>query len=352
MDRTKSIGGVLDKLALSGTVERESNNEGQDVNLPGVGIDRRTLKYKIPKKKWITLMTCLALIEVAKESGESEWEKRYRNSYYCLDNIKTQNGQAHGLFCKNRFCLVCASIRKGTFINKLLPEIQKWEEPYFVTLTSKSQPRMNLRKWMEGMSRSFELINRRLRRRYERGTGPKPIGIRCLECNFNPIRKTYNPHLHLIVSSKEIAESFVEEWLRTWTDKYTHPNAQDLRPIRKSLDDLIETIKYGAKIFTDPDMIKRKSHRTKKPKVYAAALHEIYKSMKGRNLISTFGFKQSNVKPVKKLNESTTSALKEWIYNVDVKDWVDCDTGQLMTDFKSEGGLENLFKHRIDTSLY
>jgi plasmid rolling circle replication initiator protein Rep len=36
------------------------------------------------------------------------------------------------------------------------------------------------------------------------------MGIKSLECNFNPKTRTYNAHFHFIVPSKEIAEMLIK----------------------------------------------------------------------------------------------------------------------------------------------
>ena len=82
------------------------------------------------------------------------------------------------------------------------------------------------------MKQAFKLISNRCKKRHQRGKGIKLIGIKSLECNFNPIRKTYNPHYHLIVATKEMAEVLKKEWLKLWTKKYTSPKAQHIRKVK------------------------------------------------------------------------------------------------------------------------
>ena len=55
------------------------------------------------------------------------------------------------------------------------------------------------------MNKAFSIIKERCKKRHQRGTGIQLIGIKSLECNFNPQKKTYNPHFHIIVPNKEIA---------------------------------------------------------------------------------------------------------------------------------------------------
>jgi plasmid rolling circle replication initiator protein Rep len=58
---------------------------------------------------------------------------------------------------------------------------------------------------MKAMKRAFKRILTKCNKRHQREKGPKIIGIKSLECNFNPERRTYNPHYHVIVPNWEIA---------------------------------------------------------------------------------------------------------------------------------------------------
>lgn len=100
------------------------------------------------------------------------------------------------------------------------------------------------------------------------------MGIKTVECNFNPKNRTYNPHLHLIVPGKQMAETIIDEWLNLWTEKFTHRDAQNLRKVADKEKDLIEVIKYETKVFTEPD---GKKSRGKKgtAKIYSRALDNI-----------------------------------------------------------------------------
>jgi hypothetical protein len=91
------------------------------------------------------------------------------------------------------------------------------------------------------------------------------------------------------VPGKETAELLISEWLRVWGRSYTHQDAQHYRKVEDCEKDLVEVIKYEAKIITEPDekgRIGKKGTAT----IYARALDNIYKSMKGCRLIDRFGF--------------------------------------------------------------
>lgn len=109
-----------------------------------------------------------------------------------------------------------------------------------------------------------------------------------------PIKKTYNPHFHIIVPNARTALIFKEEWQSLWTTKHTHHKAQHIRKITDIEHHLIETIKYGSKVFTDPDMIKDPKKRKRPPMIYAAAMDNIFAAMEGHRLFDRFGFNLSN----------------------------------------------------------
>jgi len=202
----------------------------------------------------------------------------------------------YGQYCKNRFCTTCCANRKADLINKYYPIISLWKEPYFVTLTIKSPPQQQLVQHIKGMKSNFNKIIARKKKRNQRGRGIKLIGIKSLECNFNSITKTYNPHFHIIVPNRETAELLKKEWIKqnrpskstSFKYKYVSPKAQDIKKIQDIEHQLIEVVKYGARIFTDPDVKNKKSGIP--PILYIKALDTIYSAMIGKKLFDSFGF--------------------------------------------------------------
>jgi hypothetical protein len=186
----------------------------------------------------------------------------------------------------------------------------------------------------EGMIRGFNRIIAKYRKRNLRGKGIKLMGIRTLECNFNFKKRTYNPHFHLVVANKEIAEAFINEWLNLWKSNkqiYTVRQAQHMRPIEDLEKDLIETIKYGTKIFTQPDPDKKKKVKGAE-RIYAMAIYNILNAMKGRHLFEHFGFKIP--KASKEKSQSIILANpKEWEYSLQKLDWVNKETADVLTGF-------------------
>lgn len=258
-------------------------------------LDTKLLRNR-GKKKMITQSLIRAVSEIAEKKGDKRFVKSLWNAYYCQHQVTTDEGRIYTAnYCRHRICTVCAGNRKADLINTYYKYILKnWKAPYFVTLTVKAVPAKNLNKWInEGMIRGLNRIIVKYRKRYQRGRSIKLIGIRSLECNFNSKKRTYNPHFHLVVKNKEIAEVFIKEWLDLWKSNkqvFTVRWAQHMRPVTDFEKDLIETIKYGTKIFTQPNPDKKKKVKGAE-RIYAKAIYNILNAMRGRHLFEHFGFK-------------------------------------------------------------
>jgi hypothetical protein len=354
-DYSVSDKGCIYTLAENGT---QINNETPPIALvsgKGTDISNNPSLANRARRKLITRKMVLSLIDVTKENGEPERIQAYWNAYHCLNNVIVANGKMYGKYCKNRFCTICNAIRKADTINRYYPVISQWKDVQFVTLTVKACKKEQLNRWIYRMLRAFELIHNRCKKRVQRGEGNKLIGVKSLECNFNPSTKTYNPHFHLIVPNKEIAELLKREWLTQWRPipkttyryKYTTPAAQHIEPVYNLQTALIETIKYGSKIFTEPDLNKKSKLKTP-PKIYARALDNILVAMKGKRIFERFGFNL----PEQSEQTSSTKVIvdfENWTFLKDSSDWVNDETGEALTGFLPPLGLSYLLNECINT---
>lgn len=305
------------------------------------------------KRKTITQSIMLNLVDVSKVKKNSQREKAYWNTYHCQNRVISANGRLYGHYCKNRFCTLCMSIRKAEMINKYLPIMQAWPDPQFVTLTVRACRSRNLQKFMDGMIRAFHLILERCKKRHQRGNGIALKGLRALECNFNPERKTYNPHFHIIVPDKATADLLIAEWLKTWTSDFTYKGAQKARKVENTERDLIETIKYGSKIFTEPDADRRSGKRIKhtaNAKIYAAALDNILRAMQHHRVIERFGFnlpgKNKVLEPAQLLRH-----YDEWKFNPRISDWENTETDEVLSGYYPTEELLQMLEYRVDMEL-
>jgi plasmid rolling circle replication initiator protein Rep len=301
------------------------------------------------KRKIITQSMTLALIDIAKAKGDEHNHKHFWNTYHCQERIYSHEGRIYGHYCKNRICTLCNSIRKAELINKYLPVIEQWEDPQFLTLTIRSIQAKNLNKFLGGMIKAFCQIKDTQRKRYSRGKGIKLIGIKSLECNFNPQRRTYNPHFHLITPNIETSELLINEWLKKWTPKWTSRVAQLNKSVFDNETALIEIIKYGSKIFTEPDLKKKGKQKTP-PQIYATAFYNILESMKGHRIFDRFGFDLPKKEVIEK-SQILTSDYKEWLFDPNLLDWHSSTFDEVLTGYHPTNELMCILENNIDVML-
>ena len=311
--------------------------------------DTRSLKGK-SKRKLITQKMVLSLLDVSKKSKSGTNKKGYWNTYYCQQHVYTADKRVYGKYCKNRFCTLCCANRKADIINRYLPVVQTWEKPHFVTVTIKSVPYYKLNAVMKSMIKEFRKIVAIFRKRNQRGTGIKLVGIRALESNYNPVRKTYNPHFHCIVASKEMAEILVKEWLLRSKPGWTNTKAQDIKPVFNNVAALIEVVKYGSKIFTEPD-ITQKKQRKGSEKIYAVALNNIFNAMRGLRIFERFGCDLPKQCEAKLSRAKVVKDYNEWSFHAEDFDWVNIENGDRLTHYKPPDELVNMLENCMDIEL-
>jgi len=186
---------------------------------------------------------------------------------------------------------------------------------------------------------------------YERGKGILLVGIKSLECNFNQSKKTYNPHLHLIVQNKAMADILIAEWVELWLrgkkHTYVSRKAQLAVPVKDKEAALIEIVKYGSKIFTEPD-INKKGNGADDRVIYAGALNNIFHAMKGKRIFDRFGFDLPQ-KSIEAKGMFVCNDAEEWEFDINELDWINYDTGEKLTNYLPPKRLMELLENRVDT---
>ena len=145
-----------------------------------------------------------------------------------------------------------------------------------------------------------------------------------------------------------MATTLINEWLKIWTRKYTFLGAQDFRRVGDREKILIEIIKYGSKIFTEPDLNKKMKAKEKHD-IYAAALNNIFASMKGLRIFERFGFDL----PILERN-SKCYVIKNFDkleFDNKIFDWINFETGEILTQFTPSSNLVTLLEGNINRSL-
>ncbi len=337
-------------IKLDTLAENRTNKTGQHhiiVNGNGSDLSKKDALKGRAKRKTITQRMMLNLIAIAQENGEPELEKSYWNRYHCQQNIITADGKLYGKYCRNRFCSLCCANRKAEMINRYYPIMKNWKEPYFLTLTVKSCKAHQLKTYINSLLKTFQKIIEKYRKRYQRGKGSKLVGIKSLESNFNPRSHTYNPHFHIITKEKWMAEVIKKEWLARSKKGYTAHWCQKILPITNLETGLIEIIKYGSKIFTEPDL-KNKSKEKNTAYIYLKALDTILTAMKGKRIFDRFGFNAPKSSQKKKPLAKLLSDYREWEYDPESSDWIDTITGEVLTDYKMPSHLQAILENNIN----
>lgn len=204
-------------------------------------------------------------------------------------------------FCKKRFCVVCNRIRQ--MVNFSLYEPLFRESLYFVTLTRRNVPETALRAEIQALSDLFREINKN----YFHRSGDKLKGLRKIETTYNAFRDDYHPHLHFLLTSKDLSIRLVEQWLM-------HPKNQSLvselaQDIREADENSVfELCKYTSKIQTG-----------NKSKAYVHPLDVINRAMCGRRSIQPFGFLVSK-QDERITEEAIYGKAYEWVD--DERNWV------------------------------
>lgn len=339
-------------LAQSGTGQIESAAfRGVFVNGKGTELSNRKRLQNWAKKKLISQTTMLSLVDIAKSKGDLDRAQSYWNTYHCFNRIYSAKNSLFGKYCKNRFCPLCCGIRKAEILNKYLPTLKSWASPFFLTLTVKATSARQLEKRISEMFALIQRIISKQKKRNQRGQGIRLIGIKSFECNFNPLQKTYNPHFHLILHDLHTADLIMTEWVREgrklWGANHISKAAQLNQRVRDLEDCLVEILKYSSKIFTEPDLDKK---RNGSALICLAAYDNIISAMKKHRIFDRFGFNLPEAaKPEKKLN--FIRQYKEWFYDAAFSDWVEIEGELVLSGYIPTPMLSSILESQIDFKL-
>ena len=247
-NRTNKIEGISNKTVICGTGTQIENN-------PAI--------LKRANKKVISNAVVLNMIDIAKSKGDKDMIQPYWNTYHCQNKLISYEGRYYTDYCKNRWCATCCGIRKAHILNQYYPIICKWSEPHLLTLTLTTVKAEQLDNRIKEVIKTFSVIIDRCRKRNERGKGMKILCVKSLECNFNATRRTYNPHYHIITPNRVTALYLKQEWKKQCnkTTFNAGEKGQNIRKVKNVERDLVEVIKYGAKILSDPDPIHKRKRK-------------------------------------------------------------------------------------------
>lgn len=347
-------GGNFNTLAQTGTTTspKPPKKRGKTVCGKGSDISDETVKQSRMKRKLLASTLSLHLLKFAEEENNQKFIRKFWNTYHCMNRIVESKGKIYGKYCKNRICLGCLGIRKATLINKYLPTLNTWDEPYFVTLTVKAVKAERLPFLIKNLLKGIRKILNGNSKELVRGkTKIKLIGFRSMECEFNPVKRTYNPHFHIIVPSKEVADKLVNDWIgKAKIQGLINRKAQNIKKVTNNETILIEIIKYGSKIFTHSELRKKIKGKGKFT-IYLKALYTILKAFDGIRLFERFGF-NTEAKNNGKTKELThLETYRDLQYDINKADWIEIGNGNPLTSYKPPEELRHIIENHIDLEL-
>jgi hypothetical protein len=309
---------LLDKLAqLSQPALGASSSNGSE----------KEFLRKRAKRKYFTqyLAGQLAMLE-------SPLKKAYRNSLHCCSELKQHEDKITAKYCKNRWCMVCNSIRTAKNINGYEPEFKKLLDPQFLTLTVPNVKKDELRETIRCMKKTWQAVYKKFHRQCQK-LKIKLVGVQKLECTYNAVEDTYHPHFHFIIDGKPIASAIHDEWLARFPS--ARRAAQDLRPA--DLNSMKEMFKYFTKVVTTSGNTRR---------IYIPAMDVIFQAMQGFRVFQPFGIKAVNDEPddLEAITlEEKVDQLVWWKWTGN--DWHDTATGKPLTGFERVTVYDELFKN-------
>lgn len=224
----------------------------------------RSVYQKRQIAKAITIAQLLPLIDL-----DSPLKKSYWKTWHCNNVLRFQDGSITSEYCDHRWCTLCSRIRMAKMIEGYSVPLLTLNDLHFVTLTDVNVFGESLK----GEIDVFMLRWRKIRKHMSK-YGQRIRGMRKLEVTYKP-STGYNPHFHLLISGRSVAEDIVSQWLRH--SKTAKRNAQD---IRKADDgSLIELFKYVSK-------------GVHKGKYYPAAIDWMYQCLRNRKTFYPIGIKK------------------------------------------------------------
>ena len=264
-------------------------------------------------------------------ASKSPLKKGYLRTFGCANAILLSEGKLISHYCKHRWCPVCSRIRTEQAINGYKPQLEQLEDPYFVTLTTRTVLKGGISKRMDEMKKVWRSVTSGAQ--YRKLLGFK--GVRSLECTSRP-NNHYHPHFHVIIQGRENAEWLVEQWLKRFKGR-SQRVARDIR--KADAQSYKELFKYATKL----SVMQGKLIDFKVP---AAALDAIFRALKGRRLFQPFGGLRRDPEELEGelFGQVATEALKDKKWEWLEQDWVGSSTGELLTGHVAEGKLKGLWE--------
>lgn len=242
----------------------------------------------------------------------------------------TPNGEgrltAH--YCKNRWCPVCQSIRIAVLINGYKPQLEKFKDPWFVTLTRPTVTAEQLPWQIKHMAKCFRQIKNRKRMR-------SVPGLKKAECTTRPFGM-YHYHFHIIIEGKENAEYLINEWIKL--NPESERKAQDMR--KADCSSMTELFKYFTKLLAKDKDGNRHIMDYKR-------LDVIFQALSGKRIFQPFGGLKMVSEEIEDEDLVATREIAQQAYEWVERDWYGTEEGDALTNYEPSPSLTELLSKTI-----
>ena len=295
------------------------------------------------KYKWFGYhLACLLYYQ----NPSSILAKSYQNTMYCAGQLEQTKGYIHTHWCKNRWCPACNRNYMGKMINTYKPRLDKEKGLVFLTLTAPNVPANSLEYELDRYRDAWRYIQKKYW--FKKGIRDGVIGIRKVECTYNPIRDDYHPHLHLLLSDREFAEKVLLAW-HEWNrlqQRWINPVAQKLKDV-SSNGSYLEIFKYFTKLIA----------KDGKKREFFDAVHMniIFEAMRGKRVYFRIGSKKAwQCDEVKDdgddelLTKDEEDKIWTWMENTDYFGYYEIADGEVLTEMMPPIHMSEILKNSTE----
>jgi hypothetical protein len=227
--------------------------------------------------KWLTQPLALELLKL---DNERKWH--YQNILNCCHTGLVSEGRIKMHYCKSRLCLVCARIKTASMLNKYYPDLKN-RKMRMVTLTSANVPLKELSGRVAFMKEKFMYV----RRLNTRVTGTPINGLYTIEITFNPVSRTYHPHIHMLLeASADKCHWITDMWMKQCVKHSVKVSlkGQHIGERLTNPSQLLEVFKYVTKYPRGKELKDLKNLKTT-----ATMIDRILTSIHNKRMVVTFG---------------------------------------------------------------
>lgn len=287
------------------------------------------------RSKFITNTIAVPLASIC-----SPLENSYKTTLRCSGHLTETEGKLSGLYCGQRWCVVCSRIRTARMVAGYLPQLEEMPDKWFLTLTRKNVPAELLPATITDMLRTATLINRNLKEKAKL----KYSSLRKLECTYNAKDREYHPHFHFIFDSEVAALAYLAQWKSRHAAGIVDDKGQDLKKADNQA--VKELFKYFTKIATS----KKYNKQTGKIEDYAihiGAMDIMFQAMRGKRVFQPCGMVKAvseEIEPEFALpTERDLTACYSWMGT----DWIDRTTGNVLCGYEPSSTVKEIASHIV-----